>query len=127
MTLKQTDAKKLQRSRELLESLKKRRGGTLHAMHKRIANDPRLLQAFIEQLDLCNRDSEALSPKHRELVTMAICCAQNAVGSARTHARQALENGSSLEEICEVLRIVFFTCGALCLNPASEILEEIDA
>jgi len=127
MAQRQTDEGKLRRSRELLEGLKERRGGNLHAMHKRIANDPRLLQAFIDQFDMCNRLSDALTRKERELITMGICCANGAVGSAKTHARQALESGGTVDQLCEVLRIVFFTCGALALIPASEILEEIEA
>ena len=42
----------------------------------------------------------------------------------KVHAKIALENGATLDEIFEVIRIIFFTCGVTRLLPALETLNE---
>lgn len=39
------------------------------------------------------------------------------------HAKLAVQNGASVDEICEVIRMIFFTCGVTKLLP---ILEQLD-
>ena len=41
----------------------------------------------------------------------------------KVHARLALEHGATVDDICEVIRIIFFTCGVTKLLP---ILEKLD-
>ena len=41
----------------------------------------------------------------------------------KVHSRLALENGATVDDICEVIRIIFFTCGVTKLLP---ILEKLD-
>ena len=43
ITLKQTDEAKLERSREILETLKEARGGKLLDSHRVMGNDPNLI------------------------------------------------------------------------------------
>ena len=42
--------------------------------------------------------------------------------TTKVHAKLALENGATLDEIFEVIRIIFFTCGVTKLLPALETL-----
>lgn len=39
------------------------------------------------------------------------------------HANLAVKNGATIDEICEVIRMIFFTCGVIKLLP---ILEQLD-
>lgn len=57
---------------------------------------------------------------------MALGCTRGAQTTINTHGRLALENGATIEEIGEVLRLVFFLCGATALIPAAEIFEKMD-
>ena len=59
------------------------------------------------------------------LIVMAIGAAKGVETTTKVHAENALKAGATVDEICEVLRIIFFTCGVTALIPASEILEEI--
>ena len=45
----------------------------------------------------------------------------------KVHAKGAIANGATLDEICEVLRIIFFTCGVTRLLPALETLDLLEA
>lgn len=123
--MKQTNPEKLQEAQELLAALKVKRGGTVLGFHKKIANDPALLTAFNQQYDSCNKDMEHIPRKYRELIIMALGCAEKAQTTINVHAKLALEHGATIEEIGETLRLVFFLCGATSLIPAAEIFEEI--
>jgi AhpD family alkylhydroperoxidase len=122
--MKQENPEIVKKGQEKLAELKKIRGTTF-GMHNRIANDPGLLNAFINQFKSCNEEAHALPPKYRELIVMAIGAARNAETTTKVHAKNAYELGASIEELGEVLRIIFFTCGVTSLIPASEIFEEI--
>ena len=43
----------------------------------------------------------------------------------KVHSRIALENGATLDEIFEVIRIIFFTCGVTRLLPVLETLGDL--
>jgi AhpD family alkylhydroperoxidase len=122
--MKQENPEIIKQGQEKLAELKKIRG-SVFGMHNRIANDPRLLQAFIDQFNSCNAEATALPPKYRELIVMAIGAAKNADTTTKVHAENAYKLGATIEEIGEVLRIIFFTCGVTSLIPASEIFDEI--
>lgn len=122
--MKQTDPKKIAQGQQKLADLKKIRG-SVFGMHNRIANDPRLLQAFIDQFNCCNTDMEVLPVKYRELIVMAIGAAKNVQTTVKVHAENAVKAGATIDELGEVLRIIFFTCGVTSLIPASEIFEEM--
>lgn len=122
--MKQTNPEIIRQGQQKLADLKKIRG-SVFGMHNRIANDPRLLQAFIDQFNCTNADMKALPKKYRELIVMAIGAARGIETTTKVHAENAVKEGATVDEICEVLRIIFFTCGVTALIPASEILEEI--
>lgn len=124
--MKQTNRDKIQEANKLLGELKVKRGGSVLSFHKKIANDPALLAAFNQQYDLCNKEMEHIPRKYRELIIMALGCAEQAQTTINVHAKLALENGATIEEIGETLRLVFFLCGATSLIPAAEIFEELD-
>ncbi|MDR1902016.1 MAG: carboxymuconolactone decarboxylase family protein [Treponema sp.] len=122
--MKQEKPEIIKKGQEKLAELKKLRG-SVFGMHNRIANDPRLLESFIDQFKSCNSDASAIPAKYRELIVMAIGSARNAETTTKVHAKNAYELGATIEELGEVLRIIFFTCGVTSLIPASEIFDEI--
>lgn len=123
--MKQEDKRNQEKSLELLEDLKKQRGGSLLGFHKKCANIPELLTAFNQQYAICNKECSSIPRKYRELILMVLGCSKGVDTTVRTHARLAMENGASIEEIGEALRLVFFYCGASELIPAVEIFEEL--
>ena len=44
--MKQENKEKIAQAEEILERLKEQRGGNVLSIHKKMANDPKLLQAF---------------------------------------------------------------------------------
>ena len=126
MALKETDEKRLEESRKYLEELKELRGGTLVGFQKRLANDPQLIHAFMEQYRNCNKGDNVIPRKYRELMIMLLGCAIGVDTTIKVHAKLAYENGATIEEIAEALRIAFFICGVQAVIPASEIFDEID-
>lgn len=124
MKIKQQNPEKIREGQEKLAELKKIRG-SVFGMHNRVANDPRLLQAFIDQFNCCNVDMKHIPYKYREMIVMAIGAARGVQTTMMVHAENAIKAGATVEEIGEVLRILFFTCGVTTLIPASEIFEEI--
>ena len=115
--MKQQNPEKLLRSQEVLKELKEARGGSLLNSHQVMGNDPNLVNAFLQQYLNCNKRDVDIPKKYRELIVMAIGMA------TKVHARLALENGATVDEVFEVIRIIFFTCGVSKLLPALECLE----
>jgi len=124
--MKQTNKEKKKRGLELLEALKKERGGEVLEFHKRIANDPDLLTAFINQYKICNKDMTHLPRRYKELIIMAIGCVRNTPTAINVHSKLALEHGATLEEVGETLRIVFFLAGSTALLPGTEVFEPLE-
>lgn len=124
--MKQNNVETIEKAKEMLEELKVKRGGTVLEFHKQIANVPELLTAFSQQYDICNKELELIPRKYRELIIMALGCASNAETTILTHAKLAYENGASIEEIGETLRMVFFVNGAVGLIPSAKIFEAIE-
>jgi len=54
---------------------------------------------------------------------MAIGMATGTDTTMKVHAKIAMENGATIDEIFEVIRIIFFTCGVSKLLPALETLD----
>ena len=111
--MKQTNSEKLERSQKILEELKEARGGSLLESHKVMGNDPNLVNMFLQQYVNCNKKDISIPKKYRELIVMAM----------KVHSKIAMENGATLDEIFEVIRIIFFTCGVTKLLP---VLEQLD-
>lgn len=121
-TMKQKNPEKLEKSRQLLELLKKARGGSVMDSHRKMGNDPMLVKAFLDGYTDNATDTQ-IPRKYRELIVMAIGMATGTDTTMKVHSRLALENGATVDDICEVIRIIFFTCGVTKLLP---ILEKLD-
>lgn len=121
----QTDSEKLARSREILNELKEARGGQLLPSHCVMGNDPNLINMFLQQYVNCNKKDISIPKKYRELIVMAIGMATGTETTMKVHSRIALENGATLDEIFEVIRIIFFTCGVTRLLPVLETLGDL--
>ena len=121
--MKQQNPEKLLRSQEVLKELKEARGGSLLNSHQVMGNDPNLVNAFLQQYLNCNKRDVDIPKKYRELIVMAIGMATQTATTTKVHARLALENGATVDEVFEVIRIIFFTCGVSKLLPALECLE----
>ena len=65
----------------------------------------------------------SIPKKYRELIVMAVGMATGTATTMKVHSKIAMENGATLDEIFEVIRIIFFTCGVTKLLP---ILEQLD-
>jgi alkylhydroperoxidase/carboxymuconolactone decarboxylase family protein YurZ len=124
--MKQENQEQIQKSKEILEQLKEKRGGNVLSFHKRIANDPNLLKSFDSQYAICKKELTHIPPKYIELLLIALGCSKGVQTTIDTHAKLAYEKGASIEEIGEVLRLVFFYCGASALIPGAEIFEELE-
>ena len=121
----QNDSEKLERSREILNELKDARGGKLLASHRVMGNDPNLINMFLQQYVNCNKKDISIPRKYRELIVMAIGAATGTETTMKVHAKLAIENGATLDEIFEVIRIIFFTCGVTKLLPTLETLGDL--
>ncbi len=123
--MKQSDTEKLTRAKKILEELKEARGGSVMDSHRSMANDPNLINMFLQQYVNCNNRDISIPRKYRELIIMAIGMATGTETTIKVHAKLALENGATLDELTEVIRILFFTCGVTKLLPTLEILDDI--
>lgn len=124
--MKQTNSEKLARSYKILEELKQARGGSLLESHKTMGNDPNLVNAFLQQYINTNlTDDNSIPKKYRELIVMAIGMATGTDTTMKVHAQIALDNGATMDEVFEVMRMIFFTCGVSKLLPALETLGDL--
>ena len=123
--MKQTDTQKLERAYEILEQLKEARGGSLLDSHRVMGNDPSLITMFLEQYINCNKKDISIPKKYRELIVMAIGMATATETTMKVHAKLSMDNGASIDEIFEVIRIIFFTCGVTKLLPTLETLGDM--
>ena len=121
--MKQQNPEKLLRSQEVLKELKEARGGSLLNSHQVMGNDPNLVNAGLQQYLNCNKRDVDIPKKYRELIVMAIGMATQTANATKVRAKLALENGATVDEVFEVMRIIFFTCGVSKLLPALECLE----
>jgi len=123
--MKQTDPEKLERSKAILEKLKEARGGSVMTSHCTMGNDPNLINMFLQQYTNCNKVDISIPRKYRELIVMAIGMATGTETTIKVHAKLALENGATIDEVFEVIRILFFTCGVTKLLPTLETLSDL--
>lgn len=120
--MKQTDKEKLMHSKEILNKLKEARGGTLLESHLKMGNDPYLAKMFLDSYEN-NKAENTIPRKYKELMVMAVGMATGTATTMNVHAGLAMKNGATVDEICEVIRMIFFTCGVTKLLP---ILEQLD-
>lgn len=120
--MKQTNPEKLEQSKAILQQLKEARGGSLLESHRKMGNDPYLAKMFLDTYQ--NNKADCTIPKkYKELMVMAVGMATGTATTMNVHAKLAVQNGASVDEICEVIRMIFFTCGVKKLLP---ILEQLD-
>ena len=120
--MKQTNPEKLEQSKSILQQLKEARGGSLLESHRKMGNDPYLAKMFLDTYQ--NNKADCTIPKkYKELMVMAVGMATGTATTMNVHAKLAVQNGASVDEICEVIRMIFFTCGVTKLLP---ILEQLD-
>ena len=101
------------------------RGGKLLDSHRVMGNDPNLINMFYQQYVNCNKKDISIPKKYRELIVMAVGIATSTETTMKVHGKLALENGATIDEIFEVIRILFFTCGVTKLLPALETLGDL--
>ena len=123
--MKQTDETKIREAKEQLEILKEQRGGSVLSIHKKMANDPKLLKAFSQQFAICKQDIEEIPPKYMELMLMIMGCAAGNEVTIKTHGELAMKKGATLGEVGEALRLVFFYFGASAVIPGVQLFEEV--
>ncbi len=123
--MKQTNPEKISRAQGIMEELRKARGGTLLKSHQVMGNDPNLINAFLQQYLNCNKRDVEIPRKYRELIVMAIGMATGTSTTMKVHANLAVQNGASIDELFEVIRIIFFTCGVTKLLPVLENLDDL--
>ncbi len=120
--MKQTNPEKLEQSKAILQQLKDARGGSLLESHRKMGNDPYLAKMFLDTYQ--NNKADCTIPKkYKELMVMAVGMATGTATTMNVHAKLAVQNGATVDEICEVIRMIFFTCGVTKLLP---ILEQLD-
>ena len=124
--MREQDIEKNNAAKKTLERLKELRGGSVISAHKRMANDPELLDTFAYNFEHCKSGLKKLDTKTVELILLALGCARGARTTIRVHGNQAYQKGASVEEIGEVLRLVMFYCGAGAILNIDEIFDEID-
>lgn len=120
--MKQTNPEKLEQSKAILHQLKEARGGSLLESHRKMGNDPYLAKMFLDTYQ--NNKADCTIPKkYKELMVMAVGMATGTATTMKVHAKLAVQNGATVDEICEIIRMIFFTCGVTKLLP---ILEQLD-
>ena len=125
--MKQTKPEVLKEAQQLLDELAVKRGGSVLKFHKQMANDPGILKAFSQMYDICNADMKHIPKKYRELIIFAVGVATNAKTTMDVHSKLAIENGATVEELGEVLRMLFFLTGVTGFTPGLEVFEPIDS
>jgi AhpD family alkylhydroperoxidase len=87
-----------------------------------MGNDPYLAKMFLDSYQ--NNKADGVIPKkYKELMVMAVGMATGTATTMNVHSKLAVQNGATIEEITEVIRMIFFTCGVTKLLP---ILEQLD-
>ena len=124
--MKQEDPKKIREAEKILAELKVQRGGSVLSIHKKMANDPKLLQAFSQQFRICKQDITHIPPQYMELMLMLMGAAAGNAVTIKTHGRLAVEKGATLDELGEALRLLFFYCGASAVIPPVELFDELE-
>ncbi len=122
----QNDPNVLEQSQEVMDRLREVRGGELLPFHRKLANDPQLLNAFLQDFVACNRGENVIPTKYRELMIMLMGCSRGVETTIKVHGNKALQAGASIQEIGEALRIALLVCGVSAVIPAAGLFEELE-
>jgi len=124
--MKQTDEQAIKEAQELLDEIKAKRSGGIVEVHKKMANDPGLVKAYFQALEICNLELKHIPRKYRELIAFAVGCAKNEPKIINAHGKMAIDNGATADEVGEVLRMIFMMCGTTGLLAGLDVFEPID-
>ncbi len=124
--MKQTDLKQIQQAQAVMEELREIRGGTLLPFHRQLANDPQLLGAFQSLFLNCNRGDNLIPAKYRELMIMILGCSRGVETTIRVHGNKAVQEGATIQEVGEALRLAMMICGVSAVIPAALLFEELE-
>ena len=124
--MRETDQKKIAKSKELLQELAKMRGGNVLSQHKRMANDPKLLKAFMEQYQCNNSPDDKIPEKYKQLMIMGMGAVRGMETTVKVHGQLAVQAGATAEEIGEVFRAVFMLTGVSGLFYVNGIFDELE-
>ena len=104
--MKQTDSDKIREGQEILAVLKEQRGGAILPIHKKMANDPKLLQAFSQQFKICKQEISHIPPQYMELMLMMMGAAAGNAVTIREHGQLALKKGATPDEVGEAHALI---------------------
>lgn len=124
--MKQTDPVQLEKAQEVMDELREIRGGELLPFHRKMANDPQLLDSFKKVFLACNKGDNVIPKKYRELMIMILGCARGVETTILVHGNNAIKAGATVQEVGEALRIVLMLCGATGIIPAAGLFEELE-
>lgn len=124
--MKQTNPETIKESQEILRELAVKRGGSVLEFHKQMANDPGIIKAFSQMYDICNADMKHIPKKYRELIIFAVGVARGAQTTIDVHAKLAIESGATVDELGEVLRMLFFLTGVTGFTPGLKVFEPLE-
>jgi alkylhydroperoxidase/carboxymuconolactone decarboxylase family protein YurZ len=86
--------------------------------------DPKLLNLVNNTRDLALADG-ALPRKVNLLIAMVLDAVHGASDGVQALAREAIEAGTTREEITEALRVAQYICGVGCVYTAARALREV--
>ncbi len=89
-----------------------------------VKNHPSLAKLYEELAAACH-EAGPLPDKSRRLIKLGIAMGQNSEGAVKSHARQALEMGVTVEEIRHAVVLSMTTIGFPAMIAASEWVEEV--
>ena len=92
--MREENEERLKAGRAALEKVKELRGGSVISTHKRMANDPELLEAFAYNFEHCKSGLKKLEPKTVELLLLALGCAKGKKTTIRVHGNLAPDRKS---------------------------------
>ena len=124
--MKQTDESMIAQSREVMAELKEIRGGELLPFHRKLANDPQVLKAFMNDFVRCKRDDNVIPKKYRELMRMLLGCTRGVSTTILVHGKKAVAEGATIQEVGEALRLALLICGVSAVIPAAELFVELE-
>lgn len=85
-------------------------------------------QKLFDNIETCRNlafQDGSLSFKHKLLIALALDAAHGAANGVKSLAKQALEVGTTKEEIMEALRVAYYITGVGSIYTAAQGLNEI--
>jgi alkylhydroperoxidase/carboxymuconolactone decarboxylase family protein YurZ len=116
-----------QKKADLIAKMSAERGYLPKPWHYVADHDVDFLGAYNDLYEKSLGNGQALPIKVRELVCIAILCHRGMEGAAADHAKRALKNGATMQELLEAIETMIipggaptFGCGLLALMKVVE-------